>query len=181
MANELNDVQKVVLALLYSKDSEPIKGATWFQKEMFLISKNFPDLEEDLSFDAYLFGPDSEVAEDELSELKKMGLAKMDGNKITLTKEGQEVAKIIYFEDKRKKEIIDRFKDFLNDLSLDELLAFIYFSYNEMTQESTVFQEIKAKRISLAIALLKKGKVTTQKASEIAGLPIEQLLKKLEG
>lgn len=181
MANELNDVQKVILALLYSKDSEPIKGATWFQKEMFLISKNFPDLEEDLSFDAYLFGPDSEIAEDELTELKKIGLVMTEGKKIILTKEGQAIAKEIYAEDKRKREIIDRFKEFLNDLSLEELLAFIYFSYNEMTQESKVFEEIKNKRLPLAIALLKKGKISTQKASEIAGIPLEQFIKKLEG
>jgi predicted HTH domain antitoxin len=179
MVNELNEVQKVILSLLYSKNAEPIKGATWFQKEMFLISKNFSDIEEDLSFDAYLFGPDSEVADDELSELKKRKFVEMQGNKIALTKEGKDFAKKVYSEDTKKKEIIDRFKEFLNDLSLDELLVFIYFSYPEMTQESTVFQEIKTKRVPLATALVRKNKISTQKAAEIAGLPLEHFMKKL--
>ena len=96
MANEFNEVQKVILSLLYSKDSEPIKGATWFQKELFLIAKNFEDIQEDLAFDAYLFGPDSEVAEDELSELKKRKLVELEGKKIKLTKDGEIIAKETY-------------------------------------------------------------------------------------
>jgi len=178
MVNEFNEVQKLILSLLYSKDSEPIKGATWFQKELFLIAKNFEDIQEDLAFDAYLFGPDSEVAEDELSELKKIKLVELDGKKIRLTKEGEIIARKVYSEDLKKKQIIDRFKEFLNDLSLDELLAFIYFTYPEMTQESTVFQDIKNKRVPIAIALSRKGKISAEKGSEIAGLPIEQFKKK---
>lgn len=179
MANEFNEVQKVILSLLYSKDSEPIKGATWFQKELFLIAKNFEDIQEDLAFDAYLFGPDSEVAEDELSELKKRKLVELEGKKIKLTKDGKIIAKETYQEDLKKKQIIDRVKEFLNDLSLDELLAFIYFTYPEMTLESTFFQDIKHKRIPVAISLVRKAKISAEKGAEIAGLSIEHFMKKL--
>ena len=34
-------------------------------------------------------------------------------------------------------------KSFINDLSEDEMLAFVYFSYPQMTEESIVFEGIK--------------------------------------
>ncbi len=179
MENKLNSVQENILALLFSNNLEPIKGKTWFQKEMFLISKNFPLLEEELDFEPYLFGPDSEIAEDELNELKKCNLVKNEDKKILLTDKGKRIARKIYSQDKKRAELIDRLKDFANGLEMNELLAFVYFSYPEMTEESTVFEEIKKNRISLALKLLKKEKVSLEKAAQIAGLPLERFYKQL--
>jgi hypothetical protein len=180
MTRKINDVQGCILSLLYSNNSEAIRRKPWFQKEMFLITKNFPDLEEELDFEPYLYGPDSEIAEEELEQLRKAHLVKFEGNKIILTETGKRLANEYYRKDKKKSRIIDRLKEFANNLTSDELLAFVYFSYPEMVQESAIYNRILSKRKQLAISLLKKDKVTIAKAAEISGEPLEDFIKEIE-
>ena len=66
---------------------------------MFLISKNFAEIETELDFDAYLYGPHSEIADGELDELKKIYLVELKGNEISLTEEGKKIAEKIYNKD----------------------------------------------------------------------------------
>jgi len=75
-------------------------------------------------------------------------------------------------------EAIEDFKKFLNDLTGDELLLFIYVSHPEYTEESAVRDDVLGKRLPTAISLYKKGKVSLEKAAFLAGLPIEKFLDK---
>ena len=68
-----------------------------------------------------------------------------------------------------KDAIID-FKGFLNDLTDDEVLVFVYVSYPQFIAESARWDKLKRKRIDIAISLLNKEKISFSKASEIAGI-----------
>jgi predicted HTH domain antitoxin len=68
--------------------------------------------------------------------------------------------------------VLEDFKDFLNDLPDKEVLVFIYVSYPKFIEESAKWDELKQKRVDIAISLLKKGKISFSKAVEISGLNI---------
>ena len=112
--------------------------------------------------------------DEELEQLLLNDLVEVEQNKIKLTKIGEEVAKkIVQNLDPSSLKIIAELKEFLNDLSQDELLAFIYFSYPDMVEESIKYEQILPKRKEIALRVYKKEKVSLEKAAEIAGLSIE--------
>lgn len=170
---DLTESQKSILLLLSSKNHEPIKGKTWFQKEVFLMAKNIPELEDDTSFEADFYGPYSENAEEELEDLKLEGMVSSDKTeKIRITEEGIKLVKRLEKETSKDRLIlIEEIKEFLNDLSLDELLVFIYYTYEDMTTESYIKEKLEKIRVEIAKRLFLKKKVSLEKASELAGLP----------
>lgn len=74
--------------------------------------------------------------------------------------------------DEEKLKLIDEVKEWLNDLSDDELTALIYFSFPEMAVESRELERIRRKRRMLAASLYAKGKVSLEKAADIAGMSL---------
>jgi Uncharacterised protein family (UPF0175). len=71
-------------------------------------------------------------------------------------------------------EVMDDFKEFLHDLPDTEVLTFIYAFYPDYMSESAKWDELKPKRIKVAISLLKKEKISFSKASELAQMnPID--------
>ncbi len=75
-------------------------------------------------------------------------------------------------------EKIEQFKEILNDLSSDEVLAFTYFSFPEWNfgDESMEYKSLVPKRKRLALSLYEKGKVSAEKAAFIAGIPLEDFI-----
>lgn len=178
LAEYLSITQKISILLFSANNFGPIRGKLWFQKELFLISENISQLEDETDFDEDLLGPYSELADVELEQLQTEGI--VDKKKLKLTPFGKEVAK--WMESKARRnflKLISDIKSFLNDLTKDELLGFIYFSYPEMTPESVEFERIKEKRQPIAISLYRKKKVSLGKASSIAGVSQEEFIEKL--
>ena len=174
MIAEMSELQRSIVLLLSSSNNEPIKGNTWFQKELFLIAMNEKEVGEEASFESDMYGPFSETAKNELEDLEMDGVILESGNKRWLSALGLEIAEQI--EKKTSKEklgMIFRFKRLLNDLSDEEVLTFIYFTFPEFTEESLVKEKIEKNRKQVAIKLYKKEKITLQKAAEIAGIPLE--------
>ena len=140
----LTETQKYTLLLLSANNFEPIKGKLWYQKELFLLSENNEELAEETDFEPDFMGPYSETADEELEQLESARVVEKEGNKLKLTGLGQEIAKIISGNTTaEEKEMIEDFKDMLNDLTEDELLGFIYFTYPEMTEESIKIKKIQ--------------------------------------
>lgn len=174
-------VRKFVILLLDAHHDEPIRGKLWYQKELFLLSKIFRDLADDADFDAYLWGPHSELADTEMEDLSMLGVVETIGNKFILTETGKAISKIIAKRASAKeRKYVHEIKDFLNDLSSQELLAFTYFTYPDMTEESVEFKKILPKRKFLAVDLYKKDKISIGKAAELAGLKITDFIDHLK-
>lgn len=171
---DLSPVQKYILVLLRSNNFESIKGNLWLQKELFLLSQTYDDLKEESEFEPYFLGPHSELVEDEFDDLLQVDLVMKVGNRIKLTNSGKEIADFISKKIKEEdRKIVSDLKEFINDLSEDDLLGFIYFSYPDMRKESIKFNKIKQKRQMIAFNLYRKGKISIGKAAEIAGMTIE--------
>jgi uncharacterized protein YwgA len=181
---QLNEVDRFILLLLGAKSAEPVPGPIHFQKEMFLLSNLFPNLGDNTDYEPYLLGPYSDIVANEAEQLKMSGLVNAEPARISLTKDGKQAYDLLLKaspEGEIKK--IEEFKDFLNDLSKDELLAFIYFSYpslEELEKESAEYKDLLPKRKKLAISLYKKGKISAQKSAQIAGETLESFLKELK-
>lgn len=167
-ALEFNDEEKLLIYCLGTLNNTPLRTKIKVQKLIFLFSNAFPNFQRLLRYEPHLLGPYSETVENTLSELIKLELITEKDGGYKLTQKGMSVFKHL----NPKKEIIavlSDFKDFLHDLSDDELLAFIYFSYPNFTQESARFKEIERSRVELAISLFSKEKISYSKALEISG------------
>ena len=175
--DELSITQKFAISII-SANNQPLKGKLWLQKGLFLLSKNIKNLDEDIIFESDLMGPYSEIVDEELEQLELMGLVKKDGNKISLTRYGGEISTIIKNNiSNEEQDMINEFKELLSDLTDDELLAFIYFSFPDYTEESIKIRDILSKRKEIALKLFMKDKISIGKASEIAGISIEDIKK----
>lgn len=176
--NYLTLTQKYSMLLIAANNNDPIKGRIWFQKELFLVAENIQRLEDETEFEEDLMGPYSQNADAELERLRVEGLVELSG-KIRLTSKGKEAAKRLELKtSKETKEILSDMKSFINDLSEEEVLGFIYFSYPHMVTESIKLNEIKAKRCEIAVSLYRKKKVSIGKAALIAGLSQEDFINK---
>jgi predicted HTH domain antitoxin/uncharacterized protein YwgA len=165
---DLSFTQKISILLLGGNYSEPLRGKLWFQKELFLIAQNLPELEEETDFEADFIGPYSEVADEELQHLRVEGI--VEKTKEKLTPLGEKIKNQVEQDFPAElKDFIDEIKTFLNDLTRDELLGFIYYTYPKMRLESVEFERISMIREEIAICLFKKKKVSLGKAAQIAG------------
>lgn len=173
--------QKYAILLLNANNTKPIKGLLWYQKELYLLSKNIDKLEKETDFESDFMGPYSEIADEELEQLKLYDIFELEGYKLKLTLFGKKIANSLDKSIRRdEKEMISELKSLLNDMTQDELLCFIYYTYPEMTKESIKFDKIASKREKIALDLYRKGKISLGKTSEIAGLPIEKMIEELK-
>ena len=171
----LNSIQRYALLLARAKDREPIRGKLWFQKEMFLLSKGSPVLEGELEYEPSLMGAMSDALELNLDQLESIGLLDKSGSAFVLTDPGDQcVLKVIPELTTSELNRIEEVKGLLNDLSKDELLAFLYFIYPEMTEESEELAGLEPERRGLAVRLFKKGKVGLEKGAVVAGLSVQE-------
>ena len=181
---DLDIVQRYILALLGSHNAERVPAKLWLQKELFLLSKLRENLSNKTDFVPYLKGPYSDVAEGALSDLRNMGFVEFDnyGSDIRLTPKGRASAADLALKmpPEVKKEV-DDIKGFLNSLSEDELLVFTYYSYPETVTDSVVKERIAKVREPRAFALYRRGKVSLEKAAELAGLSLPEFKKRLGG
>lgn len=183
MLRELKEdiVKKYSLLLLNAIDNEPIKGKTRFMKELFLISKNILELEEITDFEADNYGPSSDYVSNVLEDLEVVKLLNKINGRYMLTDSGKEIVDTIKKDiSENEVDMIEDMKRLCNNLNTDEILALVYYTYPEMTIESLVKDKIESKREKIALSLLKKGKVSIGKASEIAGFPMNSFYKLLK-
>jgi predicted HTH domain antitoxin len=168
---KLSVIEKYILMIIYV--AKKIKGRLWFHKEMFLLSKAFNELAEELDFESYSFGPYSEALEEYRDMLENSGLIK----KLELTEEGLRLAEELWKHEKEeRKEIIKEIVEFLENLDEDELLLFILVNYPEMTDKSDIREKIMKRRKEIALKMLKEEKISISLAAKLAGLSIKELL-----
>jgi len=171
--NELSALQKHIILLLYARDCEPIPGVAWFQKELYLVAENVPEVSKEAGFVSGAYGPCSKNADDRLKDLVLRGMVNKKGNKISLSDLGVKVAhKVVKEASKDTLELLDDFKGLLNDMSGKELTTFIYLTFPE-SDASLAPKGIKEDRVVVAKTLYRKGKLSLERAAEIAGVSVE--------
>jgi predicted HTH domain antitoxin len=166
-------VKKYVLLLLDALDNEPIDTKTKFMKEMFFISKNNSELAYKSDFKPDNYGPNSDYVGNVLDEFKTLQLLSEKRGKYFLTETGKDIANSANQNlNIDEKSVIYDMKNLFSGLTYNETLALVYYNYPNMTEESLVKAKIDQKREKIALNLFKKGKISSGKASEIAGMSL---------
>jgi len=172
--DDLEPVERYLLMLLFSSDSsekfaQPVKGKTWLQKEMFLLSQLIPELESETEYDPHLMGSYSEIVDEVAYQFDLSGYTERAGDSIKLSLDGKKLAEETWKAASDKERIfVTDVKTLLNDLSQWELFGLIYFEFPKTAVNSEKLAEVEARRVEIAIGLLLKGKVSVEKAAEIA-------------
>jgi len=177
----LGIVERYVLAVLGARNREAVPGKLHLQKHLFLLSKMNPKLAEKSGFVPYLKGPWSEEVENALEDLRALALIELnEGERIRLSDLGSD----IYEEMKDDipdeiSEQVEEVKDLLNDMTEEELLVFLYVTHPDMTQESVMVERAMRHRREAAERLYREGKVSLEKAAEVAGMRLSDFLKEV--
>jgi len=184
--DQLDPVERYLLLLLYAPDStdkfaQPVRGRTWLQKEMFLLSKLIRGLREHTEYDPNIMGSYSQIVDEVEDQFYISEYAERVGNSLKLSLEGKKLAEEVWVgASDDEKRVVSGVKTLLNDMSQIELLGFIYTEYPDTAINSEKKLEVEARRLDIAISLLQKGKVPLEKAAEIARQPLERFLRTLK-
>lgn len=177
IAGNLPGLGVAILHLLHAGGGSAIRGDVIFQKELFLIGNYIEEVGDDADFTPHIFGPYSEPAEVALDELVSLGLVRRSAGGYTLTPDGVRVwERVRSAFPTDEVGAIEDFKAFINDLSVDEVLLFVYVTYPEYTCESARLRDILRRRRPLSASLYRKGKVSLEKAAFLAGMNLESYL-----
>lgn len=145
MSSKLSS-EDFILLLLDSNGREKIKGKLCFQKEMFLVVKEIcPDLDIDLNFEPYHYGPFSRNLANLLDDLEDNSLIRVeryvDTCSYSITSKGVEkVSKLDVSNDIRKK--ISNLKNASNNLGYKGLLRYVYFNFPEYAENSKIKDKV---------------------------------------
>jgi predicted HTH domain antitoxin len=166
----LSPLEKYILMLLYAGGGA--RGKLWFQNEIFVLSRAFEELAEELDFEAFGSGPYSEAVEECRNALENSGL--VIGTQ--LTGEGRIIAATLWEgASEREKEIIGATAEFFENLERDELLLYISAMYPDMIEKSMEMDRILKRREEIALRMLRDGKVSLSLAAKLAGLSVGEM------
>jgi len=174
---DLKNDEQIFLLLLYADGGSAVPGNLWLQKEVFLIANHLEPLKEHLEYEPHIQGPYSETVKDLLENLQFRGYVRKrkSTGEIYLTEKGSQAASEIYqAADEDLTELVQDMKRFMNDLSKDELLVYIYYTYPGMTTESLEKEDLKHERKEIARQLYEKDKISIGKAAELAGTSVSE-------
>lgn len=183
--DELEPIEKFFLLLLYAPDStqkfaRPIRGQTWLQKQMFLLSKIIHTLADETDYNAHIMGSYSGAVEEIEDQFHISGFTERIEGTIKLSLDGKKLAEESWRNSSQaEKDAVTNVKTLLNDLSYWDLLGLVYTKYPDSAVNSEKLEEVNQRRPAIAISLLTKGKVPVEMAARIAGKPIDKFLQML--
>lgn len=175
-----DELHKFII-LLANANGESIKGRLKLQKMMYLLSDKIEEIKEQSSYDADNYGPYSEVVDEEEQYLEQIGVLTSSPGEIALTKTGKEIAQeMSKNEDEKILKVLNEYKKFLNDMTGNELLAYIYSAYPDMTEESVKYENLKPNIENYILSLIRKQKISSQRAAELLDRSQDYIIKKMK-
>ena len=169
-------LHRLVILLAASNGGEPIRGKSKLQKMVFMLTEGEDSGDCPCGCDAGRYGPRSDAVDEGASHLMEAGILCADGAGISVTPLGREVAGRIAAEDRHTLTMIDRYKETFNDLTTDELLAYVYSAYPDTASGSPEYDRVAPSTERHVMSMLKKEKITSERASELLGRPLEDVL-----
>lgn len=179
--DNIDELQSLMILLAHVGDDTPIKGKLKLQKIMYLLADRIDAIREQSSFEPDMLGPYSEVVDEESQYLQDIGVFAMNPYQIALTPQGKAIAEVL--EKKEKPHVLQFLKDykkFLNDMSSNELLCFVYSAYPDMTDESVEYKRLKPIMEDTILNLVKKKKISLERASELLKKSLDYVIKKMK-
>ena len=178
--SEGDDLHKIII-LLADAGGRPIRGTTKLQKILYLLSYPLEHLER-YHYEQHDHGPYSQVVDHEKCYLQNIGVLYSRRCEIGLTDEGCRVAEAVAGQtDSETLDVLREYKDMFNDMTTDEILAYIYLAHPEPISKSAKYTSLKPRMERLMLSLVKKEKITGQLAAELLGKIYSYVLKRAGG
>lgn len=172
----LDALPRALLILLLSftdKQNEKGMGRLYFQKAVRYFE--YLSKKKEIDFSNYKYGVVSYELQENMETLEECGLVTSVGRgkniKYILTEEGARASKELieqYDEETIRK--LKFSKSQLNDLTISELLFFMYMLLPETRVKSIEFEKLYAKKEELVPSLFKKGRISRHTASKWLGV-----------
>ena len=166
-----------IIVLLCHAGGEPVRGRTKMQKLVFMLSQIY-GRDEEMGFEPDMYGPYSEIVEEERSYLEGLGILSSRGNRIGITAAGIKVAEALAEQEPEMLKVVARYKTMFNDMTTNEVLAYVYAMYPDMAKKSLVSKKIKSRMDMYVMSMLRKRKITSGRASMLLGKSRESIIKK---
>ena len=174
---EISELEKYILLLVYT-DDKPVYGRKKLQFIMYMLGDPYPEIREWCNYTIQDDGPYSKILDDTLENLVQLDLLVERDDTIQLTKQSTEYAKIIADEkggilevqnifDIKMPYVFSEHKDIVNDVTLPEMLSFMYCEYPEMRQGSKTYEKLKPDIEEHIFSLLAKEKFSSGKTGEL--------------
>lgn len=169
-------LRRLVVLLAASKGGEPIRGRMKLQKMVFMLACGNGREGGSFGYGASGGGPHSDIVEEEAGHLEDVGVLRTDGEDVSVTQLGREVAgRIADGEDRRTLDRIDRYKEVFNDMTADELLTYVYSSYPDMAARSLTYDRVMSDKERHTVSMLVGGKIALGRAAEILDRPVDDV------
>ena len=183
---EISELEKYILLLVYI-DDEPVYGRKKLQFIMYMLGDPYPEIREWCNYTIQDDGPYSKILDDTLDQLVQLDLLVERDDTIQLTKQSTEYAKVIADEkggilevqnifDIKMPYVFSEHKDIVNDVTLPEMLSFMYCEYPEIAQGSKTYEKLKPDIEEHIFSLLAKEKFSGGRAAELLGKPIHIMM-----
>jgi len=174
--DNLEIVERYIILLL-GAESNPIPSEIHIQKELFVLSKIKPVIQNFLNFEKHYKGPYSQILQETVKEPFHYSSAYIfDGDKISITKDGNKVYGEIlnaYNKDPKFLELVQAMRlvrDIYDKLSPDELLFLVYATYPEYIEFSDIYDKLfknTKRRSQILKSLLEKNLITDKRYREL--------------
>ena len=172
------ELRRVMVLLAAANECEPIRGSTKLQKMVFMLTLGEDGSAGPHGYVAGSHGPYSGIVDEEASRLEDAGVLRVDGASISVTALGRKVAdRVAEHTGRRDLDMIGEYKHVFNDMTTDELLAYVYSAYPDMATRSPVHDRVMSNADSHVMSMLKKEKVALGRAAELLGRPYEDVLR----
>ena len=166
-----------IIVLLCHAGGEPVRGKTKMQKLVFMLSQIY-GRDEEMGFEPDMYGPYSEIVEEEGRYLEGLGILSCRGNRIGITAAGVKIAEVLAQREPEMFKVVARYKTMFNDMTTDEVLAYVYATYPDMAQKSLVSKRIKSGMDKHVMSMLRKRKITSGRAAMLLGKSRYHVVKK---
>jgi predicted HTH domain antitoxin len=173
---DYTNIEKAILTLLYLYNDKV--DVYRLHKMVFLASLDIPELREELDPRPSMYKGifyDENIAE-AIESLKFDGLIEGD-TFLQLSSKGKALPFLL---SDKEKDIYNEVVDLFKDTTDDEILAIFYYKLYDQIKILKPLKRIESNRKKLAISLYRKGKISIEAASEIAGMNIKDFMEMLK-
>jgi hypothetical protein len=159
--------RKYALLALALKDRKHCKEIDIIHLQKIIRYFEYLKRSSEIKFSFFKYGVVSHELAENLDTLLESGLVDKAEETYSLTEEGQEIAeKMLISLDKGELEKLTFAKQQLNDLTVDELMYFMYRLIPESVVNSIEFPRLEKKRTSLVQNLFLKGRINAITAAK---------------
>jgi hypothetical protein len=172
----MNIIERYIILLL-GVIERPIPSILHIEKELFILSKTHPLVQQFFNFEKHYKGPYSQVLKEVIEEPAVYEDAYVYSDEgISLSLSGKKIFNNVLKENKNEGRFIELInalkliRNLYDKLSEDEMMFLIYVTYSEYTKLSNVSDRLlkdKNKRRQLSENLLKKGLITEERYKEL--------------